>query len=62
MHEDLLNTKKHHLKDVLDLNSLVSEPIRQLASLDPIKIHEDMSPLNQGIIKVPPDISDHCAT
>ena len=21
-----------------------------------------MSPLNQGIIKVPPDISDHCAT
>ena len=24
-------------------------------------LHDDMSPLNQGIIKVPPDTSDHCA-
>ena len=29
---------------------------------DHIILHDDMSPLNQGIIKVPPDISDHCAT
>ena len=61
MNEDLLNPTMHHLKDVLLLNSLhniISEPTRQLALLDPIIL----SPLNQGIIKVPPDISDHCAT
>ena len=65
MNEDLLNPNMHHLKDVLLLNSLhniISEPTRQLALLDPIILHDDMSPLNQGIIKVPPDISDHCAT
>ena len=55
----------HHLKDVLLLNSLhniISEPTRRLALLDPIILHDDMPPLNQGINKVPPDISDHCAT
>ena len=65
MNEDLLNPNMHHLKDVLLLNSLhniISEPTRQLALLDPIILHDDMSPLNHGIIKVPPDISDHCAT
>ena len=65
MNEDLLNPNMHHLKDVLLLNSLhniISEPTRQLALLDPIILHNDMSQLNQGIIKVPPDISDHCAT
>ena len=65
MNEDLLNPNMHHLKDVLFLNSLhniISEPKRQLALLDLIILHGDMSPLNQGIIKVPPDISDHCAT
>ena len=65
MNEHLLNINMHHLKDVLLLNSLhniISEPTRQLALLDPITLHEDMSPLNQGIIKVLPDISDHCAT
>ena len=67
MNEDLLNQNMHHLKDVLLLNSLhniISEPTRQLALLDPIIIHNDMSPLNQDIIKVPPDIriSYHCAT
>ena len=25
-------------------------------------VHEDMSPLSQGIIQVPDEISDHCAT
>ena len=30
--------------------------------LDPIIVHEDMSPLSQGIIQVPKEISDHCAT
>ena len=65
MNEHLLNINMHHLKDDLLLNSLhniISEPTRQLALLDPIILHEDMSPLNQGIIKVLPDISDHCAT
>ena len=55
----------HHLKDVFLLNSfhnIISEPTHQLALLDPIILHDDMSPLNQGIINVLPDISDHCAT
>ena len=65
MNEDLLNPNMHNLKDVLLLNSLqniISEPTRQLALLDPIIVHEDMSPLSQGIIQVPNEISDHCAT
>ena len=65
MNEDLLNPRLHNLKDVLFLNTLqniIDEPTRQLALLDPIILHEDMSPLNQGIIKVPPEISDHSAT
>ena len=65
MNEDLLNPRLHNLKDVLLLNSLqniIDEPIRQLALLDPIILHEDMSPLNQVIIQVPPKISDHSAT
>ena len=65
MNEDLLKSNMHHLEDVLLLNSLhniISEPTRQLALLDPFILHDDMSPLNHGIIKAPPDISDHCAT
>ena len=65
MNEDLLNLRLHNLKDVLLLNSLqniIDEPTRQLALLDSIILHEDMSPLNQGIIKVPTKISDHSAT
>ena len=65
MNEDLLNPNMHNLKDVLFLNSLhniISEPTHQLALLDPIILHEDMSPSIQGIIRVPPDRSDHCAT
>ena len=65
MNEDLLNPRLHNLKYVLLLNSLqniIDEPTRQLALLDPIILHEGMSPLNQGIIKVPPEISDHSAT
>ena len=41
---------------------IISELTRQLALLDPIIVHGDMSPLNQGIIEVPNEISDHCAT
>ena len=65
MNEDLLNPRLHNLKDVLLLNSLqniIDEPTRQLALLDPIILHEDMSPLNQVIIQLPPKISDHSAT
>ena len=65
MNEDLLNPNMHNLKVFLLLNSLhniISEPTRQLALLDPITVHEDMSTLSQGIIQVPNEISDHCAT
>ena len=67
MNEDLLNPSMHNLKYILLLNSLhkiKSEPTRQLALLDPIIFHKDniMSPLIQGIIRVPLDISDHGAT
>ena len=54
MNEDLLNPNMHNLKDVLLLNSLhniISEPTRQFALLDPMIVHEDMSPLSQGIFK-----------
>ena len=64
MNEDLLNLRLHNLKDVLLLNSLqniIDEPTHKLVLLDPIILHEDMSPLNQGIIIVPPEISDHSA-
>ena len=64
MNEDLLNLRLHNLKDVLLLNSLqniIDEPTHKLVLLDSIKHHEDMSPLNQGIIIVPPEISDHSA-
>ena len=52
MDEDLLNPNMHDLKDALLLNTLeniISQPTRQLALLDPIILHEDTSPLNQGI-------------
>ena len=65
MSEDLFNPNMHNLKDVLLINSLhniIAEPTRQLALLDRIILHEDMTTLNQGIIKVPSEISDHCAT
>ena len=65
MNEELLNPNMHNLKYVLLLNSLhniISEPTRQLALLDPIIVHEDMSPLSQGIIQVSNEISEHCAT
>ena len=65
MNEDLLNPNMHNLKDVLLLNSLqniITQQTRQLALLDPIILHEDMLPLNQGIINVPPEISDHSTT
>ena len=66
MNEDLLNSRLHNLRDVLLLNSLqnnfiIDEPTRQLALLDPIILHKDISPLNQGIFKVPLVKSDHSA-
>ena len=63
MNEDLLNPIVLPLKDVLLRNSLrniISEPTRQFALLNPIILHEDTFPLTQGIIKVPPDITDYC--
>ena len=56
MNEDLFNQNMHNLKDVLLINSLhniIAVSTRQLALLDHIILHEDMTPLNQGIIKVP---------
>ena len=63
--EGLLNPNMHNLKDILLLNylhNIISERTGQLALLDPIIRHEDISHLSQGIIKVPPEISDHYAT
>ena len=57
MNEDLLNPNMHNLKDVLLLNSLqniIFHQTRQLSLLDPIIPHEDMSPVNQSIIKALP--------
>ena len=65
MNEDLLNPNVHTLKDILILNSLnniISQPTRQHALLDPIIIHNDMSFLHQGILEIPSEMSDHCAT
>ena len=65
MNEDLFNPNMHNLKDVLLINSLhniIPEPTRQLSSIDPIVLHENMPPLNQGIINVPSEISNHCPT
>ena len=44
------------------LHNIIPEPTRQLALIDPIILHEDMTSLSQGIINVPSEISDHCAT
>ena len=55
LNEDLFNQNMHNLKDVLLINSLhniVADPTRQLALLDPIILHEDMTRLNQGIIVI----------
>ena len=55
MNADLLYPNMHNLQDVLLLNSLhniISEPSRQLALLDPIIVHENMSFLSQGIIQM----------
>ena len=56
VNEDLLNPNMHNLKNVLlpnFLHNAIIKLTRQLALLDPIILHEDMLPLNQGIIKVP---------
>ena len=63
--EHFFNQNMHNLKEVLlinSLNNIIAEPTRQLAFLDPIILHKDMTPLNLGIIKVSSEISDHCAT
>ena len=44
------------------LHNIIPEPTHQLALIDPIIFHEDMASLSQGIINVPSEISDHCAT
>ena len=65
MNEELLNPNRQNLKDILLLNSLrniISEPTCQLALVDSRILHEHMAHLSQGIIKVPSEISDHCAT
>ena len=65
MNEVLLNRSMYNLKDVLLLNSLhniISEPTRQLTLLDPVKLHEYMAHLSQGIIRVPTEIRDHSDT
>ena len=65
MNEELLSPNVHNLKDILILNSLdnnFSQRTRQNGLLDPIIIHNYMSFLHQGILVIPPDISNHHAT
>ena len=63
--EDILNTNNQNLKNVLLINSLnnvITEPTRDRALLDPVLTSFDQTVLDSGILKVPPEISDHCAT
>ena len=43
------------------LHNTIFKLTRQFALIDPIILHEEMSSLNQGIIKVPSE-SGHCST
>ena len=60
MNEDLFNPNMHLI--INSLHNIIPKPTRHLALIDPIILHEDMTPLSQGIINVPSEISDHCAT
>ena len=63
--EDLLNSTKHYLKDVLLINSLhnvINEPTRGQALLDTILVPFEYSVLDKGGLGLPTLISDHKAT
>ena len=63
--EDLLNSNNQNLKNVLLINSLnnvITAPTRDRALLDPVLTSFDQTVLDSGILQVPPEISDHCAT
>ena len=65
LYEDLLNPNFHNLKDLLLLNSVetvIDEPKRQQAILDPVIISDDLPFLDSGTITDPSTISDHKAT
>ena len=65
LNEDMLNTNNHNLKNVLlmnSLNNIITEPTRGRALLDPILTYFDQTVLDSGILQVPSEISDHCAT
>ena len=65
LNEDLLNVSFHNLQDILIINSLqtvVAEPTRGRALLDPIIVADDCVVYNAGTICNPSDISDHKAT
>ena len=65
LNEDMLNPNNHNLKNVLLMNSLsniITEPTRGRALLDPILTYFDQTVLDSGILQVPSEISDHCAT
>ena len=44
------------------LNNIITEPTRGRALLDPILNYFDQTVLDSGILQVPSEISDHCAT
>ena len=44
------------------LNNVITEPTRDRALLDPVLTSFDQTVLDSGILQVPPEISDHCAT
>ena len=59
--EDLLNPNMYNLRNLL-LFSIISEPTRQLAILDPVIIPDDTEYLDSAIIVNTVDIGDHYAT
>ena len=62
--ENLLDLRLTHFKDVLTLNNVqnvLSEPSRGRSLLDPIILSRDLSYLQEGVIDVTPEISDHNA-
>lgn len=65
LNEDLLNANNYNLKNVLLVNSLknvICESTRGRALLDPVITSFDQIILDNGVLQVPAQISDHSAT
>ena len=69
LNENLLNSNLHHLKDIININSLrnvIEEPTRitENASslLDPILVSNEIQLLDSGVIDIDKAVSDHRLT